>query len=86
MEDGGWRFSILDPRSSTRSAPCLSSILDPRSSILHPQSSTLILLMLVAIVVPTAMFGVAEDQRLDHDRNRLGVGQFLADIDEVKVF
>ena len=49
-------------------------------------SPTLILVMLMAIVVPAAVLGVAEDQRFDNHWNRLGVGQLLADIDEVKVF
>ena len=56
------------------------------SSILDYPSSTLILVMLMAIVVPAAVLGVAEDQRLNHDRNRLGVGQFLADIDKIEIF
>ena len=82
IEDGRSRIedrAIFDP---------LSSILDPfcSVSILHPPSSTFILMMLMAIVMPAAMFGVAEDQRLDNHWNRLGVGQLLADIDKVKVF
>jgi hypothetical protein len=30
------------------------------------------------------MFGAAENQRLDHHRHRLGVGQLLADVDEIE--
>src|SRR5262249_28556772 len=63
MEDGGSQFSIID---------LLSSILDPRSSMM---------LMCEAATV----LAMAKNQRLDHHRHRLGIGQLLADVDEIKV-
>ena len=50
-----------------------------RSSIFD--SIILVLLMMAAPVL-----GVTEDQRLDHHRHRLRVGQLLADVDEIEIF
>jgi hypothetical protein len=66
----GWK---IDDRGSR------FPILDPRFSILHPQSS------MVLMRVPTTMLAVAEDQRLNHHRHRLSVGKLLADVDEIKI-
>ena len=63
----------------------LPAIFYPRLSILHLPSSILMLMMRL-MLMPAAMFCVAKDQRFDHHRHRLGVGQLLADVDEVEVF
>ena len=40
---------------------------------------------MVFMCMPATMLAVAKNQRLDHHRHGLGVGQLLADVDEIKV-
>ena len=65
------RPEVLEGRTETFSA----------ESILHPLFSILMVFMRVAATV----LAVAKNERLDHHRHRLGVGQFLADVDKIKV-
>ncbi len=37
------------------------------------------------LVMAAAVLGVTKNQRLDHHRHRLGVGQLLADVDEIEI-
>ena len=39
----------------------------------------------MAMGMPSTPFRVAEDQRLDHHRDRLRIGKLLPDVDEIKV-
>ena len=42
-----------------------------------------VVMMMVMMTPPLLV--VAKNQRLDHNRNGFGVGQFLTDIDEIKI-
>src|SRR5262249_19750455 len=57
-----------------------------RIAVFNPRSSILGLhLMMMLMRVAATMLAVAKNQRLDHHRHRLGIGQFLADVHKVKV-
>src|SRR5262249_35571515 len=73
----GWKIEDRGSPSSKKHKPRM----EDRNSILHPRSSILMVFMRVA----TTVLAMAKNQRLDHHRYRLGVGQLLADVDEIKV-
>src|SRR5713226_2163426 len=60
-----------------------NSLLLTHCSVLVTQSS--LMMMVVVMGVSPAPFLVAKNQGFDHDRNGLGIGEFLADIDKIKI-